>query len=116
MLDRYVAQIRLLLSVLPDIATEKAFALKGGTAAVVHLAWTSSPLDAVSLGFGFLLGPHLSGWTSCECLSWNGDEELSSILVVVGIARPNLTQGPVRGDRHHERRGSRCDEPSDPGK
>ena len=32
MLDRYVAQVRLLLSVLPDIATETVFALKGGTA------------------------------------------------------------------------------------
>ena len=32
MLDRYVAQVRLLLGVLPDIATETVFALKGGTA------------------------------------------------------------------------------------
>ena len=32
MLDRYVAQVRLLVSVLPDIATETVFALKGGTA------------------------------------------------------------------------------------
>lgn len=28
MLDRYVAQVRLLVSVLPDIAQETAFALK----------------------------------------------------------------------------------------
>ena len=32
MLDRYVAQVRLLLSVLPDIEAETVFALKGGTA------------------------------------------------------------------------------------
>ena len=32
MLDRYLAQVRLLLSVLPEIARETAFALKGGTA------------------------------------------------------------------------------------
>ena len=32
MLDRYVAQVRLLVSVLPDIAKETSFALKGGTA------------------------------------------------------------------------------------
>lgn len=32
MLDRYVAQIRLLVGVLPDIAKETSFALKGGTA------------------------------------------------------------------------------------
>ena len=32
MLDRYVDQVRLSLSVLPDIAEESVFALKGGTA------------------------------------------------------------------------------------
>ena len=32
MLDRYVAQVRLLLDALPDIANEAVFALKGGTA------------------------------------------------------------------------------------
>ena len=32
MLDQYVTQVRLLLSVLPDIAREVVFALKGGTA------------------------------------------------------------------------------------
>ena len=36
MLDRYVAQVRLLLGVLPDIATETVFALKGGTASPPH--------------------------------------------------------------------------------
>lgn len=32
MLDQYAEQVRLLLGVLPDIAAEKVFALKGGTA------------------------------------------------------------------------------------
>ena len=32
MLDRYVAQVRLLLSTLQDVANETVFALKGGTA------------------------------------------------------------------------------------
>ena len=32
MLDRYVAQVRLRLSVLPDITAETVFALEGGTA------------------------------------------------------------------------------------
>jgi len=32
MLEQYATQVRLLLSVLPDIATETVFALKGGTA------------------------------------------------------------------------------------
>ena len=30
--ERYIDQVRLLLSVLPDIAAEEVFALKGGTA------------------------------------------------------------------------------------
>ena len=32
MLNKYVTQVRLLLSVLPDIAREAVFALRGGTA------------------------------------------------------------------------------------
>ena len=32
MLDRYLLQVRLLLSILPEVARETAFALKGGTA------------------------------------------------------------------------------------
>ncbi len=32
MVDRYLAQVRLLVDVLPDVAAESAFALKGGTA------------------------------------------------------------------------------------
>ena len=41
MLDRYVAQVRLLLSVLPDIARETVFALKGGTA--INLFYRDMP-------------------------------------------------------------------------
>ena len=39
--DRYVAQVRLLLSVLPDIAREEVFALKGGTA--INLFYRDMP-------------------------------------------------------------------------
>ena len=42
MLDRYAEQVRLLLGVLPDIATKEAFALKGGTA--INLFYRDMPL------------------------------------------------------------------------
>ena len=47
MLDRYLAQVRLLLSVLPDIARETAFALKGGTA--INLFYRGLPRLSVDL-------------------------------------------------------------------
>ena len=52
MLDRYVAQVRLLLSVLPDIATETMFALKGGTA--INLFYRDMPrLSSISTSATF---------------------------------------------------------------
>ena len=47
MLDRYLAQVRLLLSVLPEIARETAFALKGGTA--INLFYRDLPRLSVDL-------------------------------------------------------------------
>jgi len=41
MLERYVAQVRLLVEVFPDIAEESAFALKGGTA--INLFYRDMP-------------------------------------------------------------------------
>lgn len=41
MLEQYVRQVRLLLSVLPDIAKEPVFALKGGTA--INLSYRDMP-------------------------------------------------------------------------
>ena len=52
MLDRYVAQVRLLLSVLPDIATETAFALKGGTA--INLFHRDMPRLSVDVDLTYL--------------------------------------------------------------
>lgn len=52
MLDRYVAQVRLLLSVLPDIATEAAFALKGGTA--INLFHRDMPRLSVDIDLAYL--------------------------------------------------------------
>ena len=52
MLDRYVAQVRLLLGVLPDIATETEFALKGGTA--INLFYRNMPRLSVDIDLVYL--------------------------------------------------------------
>ena len=55
MLDRYLAQVRLLLSVLPAIAREHAFALKGGTA--INLFYRDLPRLSVDLDLTWLPVP-----------------------------------------------------------
>lgn len=66
MLDRYVAQVRLLVDVLPDVAAEWGFALKGGTA--INLFHRDMPrlsvdidLTWLPIGYRLATGPHLSG-------------------------------------------------------
>ncbi len=45
--ERYIEQVRLLLSVLPDIAAEEVFALKGGTA--INLFYRDMPRLSVDI-------------------------------------------------------------------
>ena len=52
MLDRYVAQVRLLLSMLQDIANEAVFALKGGTA--INLFYRDMPRLSVDIDLTYL--------------------------------------------------------------
>ena len=52
MLDRYVAQVRLLLSTLQDIANETVFALKGGTA--INLFYRDMPRLSVDIDLTYL--------------------------------------------------------------
>jgi len=52
MLDRYTEQVRLLLDVLPDIAAESAFALKGGTA--INLFHRDMPRLSVDIDLTWL--------------------------------------------------------------
>lgn len=52
MLDRYLAQVRLLLTVLPQVAREPAFALKGGTA--INLFYRDLPRLSVDLDLAWL--------------------------------------------------------------
>lgn len=52
MLDRYAEQVRLLLGLLPDIATEEAFALKGGTA--INLFYRDMPRLSIDIDLAYL--------------------------------------------------------------
>ena len=52
MLDRYVAQVRLLLSTLQDVANETVFALKGGTA--INLFYRDMPRLSVDIDLTYL--------------------------------------------------------------
>ena len=49
---RYIDQVRLLLSVLPDIAAERVFALKGGTA--INLFYRDMPRLSVDIDLCYL--------------------------------------------------------------
>ena len=51
--ERYVEQVRLLLSVLPDIAPENVFALKGGTA--INLFYRYMPRLSVDIDLTYML-------------------------------------------------------------
>ena len=52
MLDRYLAQVRLLLRVLPEVAQETTFALKGGTA--INLFYRDLPRLSVDVDLTWL--------------------------------------------------------------
>ena len=52
MLDRYLAQVRLLLAILPEVARETAFALKGGTA--INLFYRDLPRLSVDVDLTWL--------------------------------------------------------------
>ena len=52
MIERYVAPVRLLLSTLPEIARESAFALKGGTA--INLFYRDMPRLSVDIDLTYL--------------------------------------------------------------
>ena len=52
MLDRYIAQVRLLVDILPCVANESAFALKGGTA--INLFYRDMPRLSVDIDLTWL--------------------------------------------------------------
>ena len=89
MLDRYVAQVRLLVSVLPDIAQETGFALKGGTA--INLFYRNMPRLSVDIDLIWL--PVEDRRTSLREI----DEALDRIAEAVMQRNPRVTARRIAG-------------------
>lgn len=97
MLDHYQAQVRLLLSVLPDIARETEFALKGGTA--INLFYRNLPRLSVDLDLIWL--PVEDRRSTLR----NIDHALDRIVAAI-VARANPGTPHARGRRRqHSRHG-----------
>lgn len=82
MLDRYLAQVRLLLSALPEIARETAFALKGGTA--INLFYRDLPRLSVDLDLTWL--PVTDRRSSLQDI----DDALHRIAVAIAARYPRF--------------------------
>lgn len=96
MLDRYVDQVRLLLSVLPDIATEDVFALKGGTA--INLFYRDMPRLSVDIDLTYLpLGDR-------ETSLRNIDETLDRIMTAVSQRNPRFQVRRIAGGSNGDTR------------
>ncbi len=89
MLDRYVAQVRLLVSVIPDIAQETAFALKGGTA--INLFCRDLPRLSVDIDLTWL--PIADRRASLREI----DDALNRIVVSVRRRNPRIDARRVAG-------------------
>ena len=89
MLDRYVAQVRLLVSVLPSIASETAFALKGGTA--INLFYRNMPRLSVDIDLTWLpAGDRSSSLREI-------DSALNRIATSIIHRNPDVTARPASG-------------------
>ena len=89
MLDRYVAQVRLLVSVIPDIGQETAFALKGGTA--INLFCRDLPRLSVDIDLTWLpIADHRSSLREI-------DDALERIVVAVRRRDPGMDVRRVAG-------------------
>lgn len=89
MRDRYVEQVRLLLSVLPDIAKEAVFALKGGTA--INLFYRDLPRLSVDIDLTYL--PVSDREASLTDIS----ETLDRIMATIMKRNPRLQARRVAG-------------------
>ncbi len=89
MLDRYVAQVGLLLSALPDIARETVFALKGGTA--INLFYRDMPRLSVDIDLTYL--PVADRRSSLEEI----DGALDRIVTAVNARSPRLRARRIAG-------------------
>ena len=82
MLDRYVAQVRLLLSTLQDIANETVFALKGGTA--INLFYRDMPRLSVDIDLTYL--PVTDRRSSLKDI----DDALDRIVAAISRGNPRV--------------------------
>ncbi len=96
MLERYVDQVRLLLSVLPDIAKEKAFALKGGTA--INLFYRDMPRLSVDIDLTYLpVGDR-------EASLKDIDETLDRIMAAIINRNPRMRAQRIAGGGNNDTR------------
>ena len=80
--ERYVEQVRLLLSVLPDIAEEDVFALKGGTA--INLFYREMPRLSVDIDLTYL--PIAERAASLQDI----DDTLDRIMAAIVKRKPQI--------------------------
>ena len=99
--ERYVDQVRLLLSVLPDIAGEEAFALKGGTA--INLFYRDMPRLSVDVDLTYL------PVRDREASLGDIDETMDRIAVAIVTRNPGLTARRIVGGGHNDTRISVSD-------
>ena len=96
MFDRYVSQVRLLLSVLPDIATETVFALKGGTA--INLFYRDMPRLSVDVDLTYL--PVGDRRSSLEDM----DDAFSRIVTAITERNPRVRARRIAGGGDNDTR------------
>ena len=96
MLDRYVDQVRLLMSVLPDIANEDVFALKGGTA--INLFYRDMPRLSVDIDLTYL--PIGDRETSLK----NIDETLDRIMTAISDRHAHVRARRITGGGNSDTR------------
>lgn len=96
MLDRYVDQVRLLLGVLPDIASEEVFALKGGTA--INLFYRDMPRLSVDIDLTYL--PVGDRETSLRDI----DEALDRIMMAIAKRNPRILAQRIAGGGNNDTR------------
>ena len=89
MLDRYVAQVRLLLSTLQDVANDTVFALKGGTA--INLFYRDMPRLSVDIDLTYL--PVADRQSSLKGI----DDALGRIMVAITRRNPQIEVRRVAG-------------------
>ena len=92
----YINQVRLLLSVLPDIATEDAFALKGGTA--INLFYRDMPRLSVDIDLTYL--PVSDRETSLRDI----DQGLERIAAAITERNPRVQAQRIAGGGNSDTR------------